>query len=91
VRTVGGGVESAALGDLNRDGRLDVLTGQLVNSWDVWRQLLAIFAAKHAFRHTTITITTSGTAATATVKHSTTRSAAASPRRSRSARRARPG
>ena len=32
VRTVGGGVESAALGDLDRDGRLDVLTGQFINS-----------------------------------------------------------
>ena len=43
-----------------------------VHSWDVWRQLLAIFAAKHAFRHTTTTLTTSGTTATATVKNSTT-------------------
>jgi hypothetical protein len=35
LRTVGpGGVESAAFGDLNRDGRLDVLTGQLINSLD---------------------------------------------------------
>jgi hypothetical protein len=32
VRTVPPGVESAALGDLNRDGRLDVLVGQPVNS-----------------------------------------------------------
>ena len=32
VRTVPPGVESAAVGDLNRDGRLDVLVGQSVNS-----------------------------------------------------------
>ncbi|MDA0170911.1 FG-GAP-like repeat-containing protein [Solirubrobacter taibaiensis] len=32
VRTVPGGLESAAVGDLDRDGRLDVLVGQLINS-----------------------------------------------------------
>ena len=33
-----GGIESAAVGDLNRDGRLDVLVGQMISSLDVaWR------------------------------------------------------
>jgi enterochelin esterase-like enzyme len=43
-----------------------------VHSWDVWRQLLAIFMSEHAFRYTTTAVTTSGMTATATVKASTT-------------------
>ena len=43
-----------------------------VHSWDVWRQLLAIFVSKWAFRHTTTEVTASGTTVTATVRPSTT-------------------
>ena len=42
-----------------------------VHSWDVWRQLLAIFVSKWAFRHTTTEVTASGTIVTATVRPST--------------------
>ena len=41
---VPGGLESAAVGDLDRDGRLDVLVGQLINSVD------ARVNSIHAFR-----------------------------------------
>ena len=42
-----------------------------VHSWDVWRQELAIFAARWAFRHTTTSGEPSGTRLTATVRAST--------------------
>jgi enterochelin esterase-like enzyme len=43
-----------------------------VHSWDVWRQLLVIFAGKIAFAHTTTAVNHTGRAVTATVTPSTT-------------------
>lgn len=42
-----------------------------VHSWDVWRQLMAIFAADYAFAHTSTELTSTGRAFTATVTPST--------------------